>query len=93
MEQTYRPAALAVSVQQAAREAVKIATLTAGERQIIRLVGEGFKNKQIAQRLRISVTMVGRDLRAIIRKLGVAERLDLILYAYRYGLAKISAEG
>ena len=70
-------------------EAAKIATLTARERAVIALVGEGLGNKQIAQRLALSETTVGRYLTAIFNKLGVADRLDLILYAYRHGLAKL----
>jgi len=67
----------------------KIATLTARERQVIALVGEGLRTRQIAQRLALSESTVRRDLASIFRKLGVAERLDLILYAYRHGLARI----
>jgi two-component system, NarL family, nitrate/nitrite response regulator NarL len=74
-----------------AAEAAKIALLTARERQVIRLVGEGLRNKQIAQRLALGETTVRRHLRSIFRKLGVTERLDLILYAYRHGLAKLPA--
>jgi len=72
-------------------EQAKIATLTARERAVIRLVGEGLRNQQIAQRLALSETTVRRHLAAICRKLGVAERLDLILYAYGHGLAKMPA--
>jgi len=72
-------------------EAAKIATLTPREREVIALVGEGLRNQQIAQRLALSETTVRRHVTAICRKLGVAERLDLILYAYRHGLAKIPA--
>jgi len=67
----------------------KIATLTARERQVIALVGEGLCNRQIAQRLALSQSTMRRDLASIFRKLGVAERLDLILYAYRHGLAQV----
>jgi two-component system, NarL family, nitrate/nitrite response regulator NarL len=70
-------------------EGANIATLTPRERQVIALVGEGLRNKQIAQRLSLSETTVRRHLAAIFRKLEVAERLDLTLYAYRHGLAEI----
>src|SRR5262249_47467066 len=70
-------------------EAAQIARLTAREREVIALVGEGLRNTQIAQRLSLSETTVRRHLTAIWRKLGVADRLDLILYAYRHGLAQI----
>jgi|SRR5215471_7490877 len=70
-------------------EEAKIATLTPREREVIALVGQGLRNKQIAQRLALSENTVRRDLASIFRKLGVIERLNLILYAYRHGLARI----
>jgi DNA-binding NarL/FixJ family response regulator len=70
-------------------EEAKIATLTTGERQVITLVGEGLRNPQIAQRLGICKTTVRHHLSAILTKLGVTGRLELILYAYRHGLAQI----
>ena len=72
-------------------EAAKIATLTARERAVIALVGEGLGNKQIAQRLFISEITVRHHLTSIFSKLGVAERLELVIYAYRHGLAKMPA--
>ena len=69
-------------------EAAKIATLTEREREIIVLNGEGLKNKEIADRLFISESTVRHHLTSIFDKLGVADRLELIFYAYRYGLAK-----
>ena len=68
-------------------EAAKIATLTAREREVIALVGTGLKNRQIAQRLFISETTVRHHLTAVFAKLGVADRLELVIYAYRHGLA------
>jgi two-component system nitrate/nitrite response regulator NarL len=65
----------------------KIAALTEREREVIRLIGEGLKNKQIAERLYISETTVRHHLTAIFSKLSVADRLELVIYAYRYGLA------
>lgn len=69
-------------------EAAKIATLTTRERQIISLIGEGLKNRQIAERLFISETTVRHHLTSIFDKLGVSDRLELIIYAFRYKLAK-----
>jgi len=72
-------------------EEATIATLTAREREVITLVGEGLRNKQIAQRLFISESTVRHHLTSIFSKLGVAERLELVIYAYRHGLAKMPA--
>ena len=54
-----------------------------------RLVGEGLKNKQIAERLVISEATVRHHLTSIFSKLGVTDRFELVIYAYRYGLAKL----
>ena len=69
-------------------DAAKIATLTAREREIITFVGEGLKNKQIAERAFISETTVRHHLTSIFGKLEVTDRLELIIFAYRHGLAE-----
>jgi DNA-binding NarL/FixJ family response regulator len=68
-------------------EADKIAALTNREREVIALVGEGIKSKEIAGRLFISETTVRHHLTSIFDKLGVADRVELLIYAYRHGLA------
>ncbi len=69
-------------------EAAKIATLTEREHEIIARIGEGLKNKQIAERLFISETTVRHHLTSIFNKLEVSDRLELIIYAFRHRLAK-----
>jgi two-component system, NarL family, nitrate/nitrite response regulator NarL len=71
------------------REGAKIATLTDREREVITLVGEGLRNKQIADRLGISETTVRHHLTAIFAKLEVTDRLELVIHAYRHGLATL----
>ena len=71
-------------------EVAKIVTLTPRERTIIALIGEGLKNRQIAARLCLSEITVRHHLTAIFDKLGVIDRLELAVYAYRHGLAKSS---
>jgi DNA-binding NarL/FixJ family response regulator len=66
----------------------KIATLTEREREVITLVGEGLKNKEIAMRLRISEATVRHHLSSVFDKLGVSDRIELMIYAFRHGLAK-----
>ena len=70
-------------------EQAKIAALTDREREVIRLVGEGLKNKLIAKRLFISETTVTHHLSSVFSKLDVSDRLELTIYAFRHGLAKI----
>jgi DNA-binding NarL/FixJ family response regulator len=68
-------------------EAAKIATLTKREHEVVSLLSEGLQNKQIASRLSISETTVRHHLTSIFNKLKVANRLALVIYAYRQGLA------
>ena len=67
----------------------KIASLTDREREVVNLVGEGLKNKQIAAKLFISETTVTHHLSSVFSKLAVSDRLELIIYAFRHGLAKL----
>jgi DNA-binding NarL/FixJ family response regulator len=66
----------------------RIATLTPREREVVLLVCEGLRNKQIADRLFISNTTVRHHLTSIFSKLGISDRLELVIFAYRHGLAK-----
>jgi len=73
---------------QPSAETVKIARLTEREREVVTLVGEGLRNKLIAERLYISEATVRHHLTAIFAKLDVADRFELAIYAYQHGLAK-----
>lgn len=64
--------------------------LSEREKQIVRLIGQGFKNKKISSQLCISETTVRHHLTSIYSKLGVSDRLELLVYAHRYGLVKPS---
>jgi DNA-binding NarL/FixJ family response regulator len=70
-------------------EVAKIESLTEREREVIALVGEGLKNKQVGERLFISETTVTHHLSSVFSKLEVSDRLELIIYAFRHGLAKM----
>ena len=70
-------------------EVSKIESLTEREREVISLIGEGLKNKQVGERLFISETTVTHHLSSVFSKLEVSDRLELIIYAFRHGLAKI----
>jgi two-component system nitrate/nitrite response regulator NarL len=51
------------------------------EREIAALVAQGFKNKEIAERMEISDQTVKNHLHKIFCRLGVSKRLDVALYA------------
>jgi two-component system nitrate/nitrite response regulator NarL len=69
-------------------EAAKVASLTDREREVVALVGEGLRNKGIGDRLFISETTVRHHLTSIYGKIDIPNRLKLIIFAYRHGLAK-----
>jgi two-component system, NarL family, nitrate/nitrite response regulator NarL len=58
------------------------AELSRREMEVIQLVIQGYKNRDIAQKLFISEKTVKNHLSAIFNKLGVADRLELTLYAF-----------
>lgn len=68
---------------------LRIATLSPRERELILLIGEGLKNKEIAARLFLSESTVRNHLSSIFEKLQVNDRLELVIFAYRYGLASL----
>ena len=56
--------------------------LSARELEVIQLVIQGYKNRDIAQKLFISEKTVKNHLSAIFNKLGVSDRLELTLYVF-----------
>jgi two-component system nitrate/nitrite response regulator NarL len=67
----------------------KIASLTARELEVIAALGEGLRNREIGQRLFISEKTVRHYLGSIFAKLEVTDRLELMIFAYQHGLAKL----
>ncbi len=65
----------------------KIATLTAREREVIGLICQGMRNKEIANQLHISGATVSHHLTSIFRKLEVEDRTSLVVYSAKHGLA------
>jgi two-component system nitrate/nitrite response regulator NarL len=69
-------------------EVENIDELSDREKEIVRLIGKGYKNKRISSQLCISETTVRHHLTSIYNKLGVTDRLELLVYAHRFGLVK-----
>ena len=65
--------------------------LTGREREVVALICEGLKNKQIAERLFISEATVHHHLTSIYDKLGVSGRFKLMVFANQNGLTKPQA--
>jgi DNA-binding NarL/FixJ family response regulator len=62
--------------------------LSERERQIIRYVATGMRNAEVAERLQIDVATVKSHLNRIFHKLGIRDRVELVLHALRLGLVK-----
>jgi DNA-binding NarL/FixJ family response regulator len=60
--------------------------LSPREQEVIKLVAEGYTNKQIAETLVISEKTVERHRANILDKLGMRDRVELTRYAIRHGL-------
>lgn len=65
--------------------------LTEREREVIRLIGQGLSNKDIADRLCISSITVRHHLTSIFDKLGVSNRQKLLIRAHQYGIVELTA--
>jgi DNA-binding NarL/FixJ family response regulator len=62
--------------------------LSEREKEIVQLVAQGFRNKEIGEKLFISEATVKNHLHNIFDKLGVSDRLELALHAIHHGLIK-----
>jgi DNA-binding NarL/FixJ family response regulator len=60
--------------------------LSQREREIVGLVAQGYKNREMAEKMFISEQTVKNHLHNIFDKLGVSDRLELALYAIHKGL-------
>jgi len=61
--------------------------LTEREREVLRLVAKGKSNRDIAEELGIGIKTVKFHLSNIFAKLGVEDRTQAVVYAFRHGLA------
>ena len=72
------------------REArASIEQLTRREREVLMALSEGLSNKQIAERLHMSVDTERTHMMNILNKLGVHSRLQALLFAARHGLVEL----
>jgi two-component system response regulator NreC len=66
-----------------------IYSLSAREREVLRLIAEGLTAREIAGRLYLSVNTIERHRANLMEKLGVHNRVDLVKLAVRYGLVAL----
>lgn len=67
-------------------------SLTKREQEVIRLVAEGYKNREVAERLGIRVKTVETHRANIMNKLALRNVAQLIRYAIQKGFVEIEKE-
>jgi DNA-binding NarL/FixJ family response regulator len=63
--------------------------LTVRELEVLRLIRDGYRNKQIADQLRIAETTVNFHIKNLVGKLGANDRTHAVTIALRRGLLQI----
>jgi RNA polymerase sigma factor (sigma-70 family) len=63
-----------------------IDSLTRREREVLQAFADGCSDKEIAQRLRVSLTTVRTHVENIYAKLDVTSRVQAVLFAFHHGL-------
>jgi DNA-binding CsgD family transcriptional regulator len=63
--------------------------LTDREREMLKLVVEGYKTRQIAEMLNITPKTVEGHKTSLMKKLGIHNNLELVKYALRRGIISI----
>ena len=76
------------NLEQTSQVIENINELSEREKEVIQLIGQAYNNNKISTELSISEATVRHHLTSIYRKLGVSNRLELLVYAHHYDLVK-----
>jgi DNA-binding NarL/FixJ family response regulator len=77
---------LYTSAQTGPTEKTQVEQLTARETEILKLIVQGFTNRQVAEELSLSVRTVEGHRANLSEKLGLKSRVELVRYAKAHGL-------
>lgn len=71
------------------KDTVSLDILSARERQVLELVGEGLNNYDIGKKLELSPKTIARHRERIMKKLNIHSRTELVKFAIRTGLISL----
>ena len=69
--------------------AARVERLTARERDVLRCVGSGMNNQEIAEALKIGAATVKTHVSSVLSKLGLRDRAQAVVFAYESGIATV----